>query len=349
MEIYLVGGRVRDELLGRKTSSERDFVVLHATEEEFFKRFPRAKKVGKKKCVYLVGRDEYVLSQASSIEEDLLDRDLTINAIARDQRGKIYAHPLSLSDLKRKVLRAISKENFEKDPLRVYRAARFAAVFPEFSLDPELLDILQVVGRDKALMEILSRERIASEILKALSAPAPSRFFESLINTRATSYWMEEVNRTCRVNDLSLIDECRGDEMAVWMGLCYCFLRSCGEVRGLDLLSSMIKRIGLPRRFKEGTHVFFRFFQWGVEFPNIPLGDRIEMLMYLDKKSLISPFFRVVEIVEGIGFHDEVKKHLEVIRSVHLPPSYRGLGPACREILLKMRIEALKDAGFAGL
>ncbi len=346
MEIYLVGGYIRDELLGRMPG-ERDFVVLHATEEEFFRRFPRAKKVGKRKCVYLIGRDEYVLSEFPSIEEDLFSRDLTINAIARDSSGRLYAHPLSFSDLEKGILRPISRKNFERDPLRVYRAARFAALFPRFSIHISLVHTLREIGGDGALMKTIAKERIASEVLKALSSPSPSRFFKLLIDCRATAYWMEEFTSTDYRDEYShFMDGCREDSLCVWLGFCYYFMETQGNIRGKDGLLAMTKRMGLPRKFIEATRLFCRFYPAFLDFSALSYEEKIRMLISLDKRGLVAPFFKMVDFIKGHSFLKEAERCLDLIKSVHLPPSLRGLGRRSGEMLLKMRIEVLKGAGL---
>ena len=152
MKIYLVGGAVRDRLLGRE-ARERDYVAVGATPEEMAARGLRP--VGSDFPVFIDPRtgDEYALARTErkvgrgyrgfvfhaapevTLEEDLARRDLTINAVALDERSGEMIDPFDgRGDLRRKRLRHVSPA-FAEDPLRVLRAARFAAMLPDFSLD----------------------------------------------------------------------------------------------------------------------------------------------------------------------------------------------------------------------
>ena len=146
MKKYLVGGAVRDKILGREVH-DRDFAIIGASREEFLKQYRGAKKVGRKDCVYIYKGEEYTLSDLSDIQEDLFHRDLTINAFAEDVKdGSIISHPNASNDLENKILRPVREENFLNDPLRVFRAARFAAEFPEFTVHPELIRIMRLTS-----------------------------------------------------------------------------------------------------------------------------------------------------------------------------------------------------------
>ncbi|MBP5202062.1 multifunctional CCA tRNA nucleotidyl transferase/2'3'-cyclic phosphodiesterase/2'nucleotidase/phosphatase, partial [bacterium] len=164
MKIYAVGGSVRDEILGIE-ANDRDFVVVGATEAEFLAKFPKAEKVGKSFPVFLVNGCEYAFARKErkngrgytgfdvefspdiTLEEDLKRRDITINAIAKDpdsQGG--YIDPFGgIEDIKNKRIVHVS-EAFAEDPLRVYRVARFAAKFPDFSVDSATIKLMNSIG-----------------------------------------------------------------------------------------------------------------------------------------------------------------------------------------------------------
>ncbi|HCA27939.1 MAG TPA: multifunctional CCA tRNA nucleotidyl transferase/2'3'-cyclic phosphodiesterase/2'nucleotidase/phosphatase, partial [Betaproteobacteria bacterium] len=145
MKVYRVGGAVRDELLGRK-GQDRDYVVVGATAEELIQQ--GFKPVGKDFPVFLHPRthEEYALARTErktargykgfhvhaapevTLEQDLARRDLTINAIARDAHGNLIDPFDGVGDLKAGVLRHVGPA-FIEDPVRVLRAARFAARF----------------------------------------------------------------------------------------------------------------------------------------------------------------------------------------------------------------------------
>jgi tRNA nucleotidyltransferase (CCA-adding enzyme) len=197
MEIYLVGGAIRDELLGLAVT-ERDWVVVGSTPKELLD--DGYYRVGKDFPVFLhpETHEEYALartesksgkghrgfvvdaSKTISLEEDLQRRDLTINAIARDQAGNIIDLVGGISDLKSKVLRHISPA-FSDDPLRVLRVARFLARFEHlgFSVSPETKTLMSAMTKAGQLLE-LTRERVFIELQKALNSASPWKFFELL-------------------------------------------------------------------------------------------------------------------------------------------------------------------------
>ncbi|MBR4490967.1 multifunctional CCA tRNA nucleotidyl transferase/2'3'-cyclic phosphodiesterase/2'nucleotidase/phosphatase, partial [bacterium] len=208
MKIYQVGGSVRDEILGIE-ANDRDFVVVGATEAEFLEKFPKAEKVGKSFPVFIVDGDEYAFARRErknghgytgfdvdfspkvTLHEDLKRRDITINAIATDPDfPDKFIDPFGgIEDIKNKRIVHVSKA-FAEDPLRVYRVARFAAKFPDFTVDPSTIEMMHSVG-DELLF--LSNERVWNELEKALSCPRPSRFFEILKDADLLKFHFPEV------------------------------------------------------------------------------------------------------------------------------------------------------------
>jgi tRNA nucleotidyltransferase (CCA-adding enzyme) len=194
MEIYLVGGAVRDRLLGLEVK-DRDWVVVGATPEEMTAR--GFKMVGADFPVFLhpETKEEYALARTErksgrgykgftvyagsdvTLEQDLARRDLTINAMAEDSSGRLIDPFHGADDLKRGILRHVSPA-FVEDPLRVLRVARFAARFdyPVAHATQELMQALVEAGE----METLVAERVWSELERALGEKQPVRFFEVL-------------------------------------------------------------------------------------------------------------------------------------------------------------------------
>jgi tRNA nucleotidyltransferase (CCA-adding enzyme) len=203
MQIYLVGGAVRDELLGLPVR-ERDWVVVGARPEELQAR--GFKPVGKDFPVFLHPRngEEYALARTErktgpgyrgfetlfspdvTLEQDLERRDLTINAIAKDPDGGGLIDPFGgQRDLGERVLRHVSAA-FVEDPVRVLRVARFAARFAPlgFKVAPETLDLMcEIAARGE--LDALVSERVWQETQRALEMPAPARFFEVLRDANA--------------------------------------------------------------------------------------------------------------------------------------------------------------------
>jgi tRNA nucleotidyltransferase (CCA-adding enzyme) len=197
MEIFEVGGAVRDALLGRPVK-ERDWVVVGATSDELEKLGYR--RVGKDFPVFLHPQtgEEYALARtetkvgpgyhgfdvdatpAVSLEEDLGRRDLTINAMARDASGKIIDPYGGQRDLAAKLLRHVS-DAFCEDPLRVLRVARFLARFHElgFTVADETISLMRAVV-EAGELRALRPERVWRETEQALREPSPQRYFETL-------------------------------------------------------------------------------------------------------------------------------------------------------------------------
>ena len=191
--LYLVGGAVRDELLGIENHDE-DYCVTGISFEVFKKIFPEANIRGKTFAVFDIDGKEFALARRErkagtghkefevetdtliTIEEDLARRDITINAIAKDVfTGKIIDPYKGKEDIKNKVIRAVTKA-FKEDPLRVYRVARFAAKFG-FSVD---MDTIKMMKELKQELNTISKERVYTEFSKALLTDNPSVFFEVL-------------------------------------------------------------------------------------------------------------------------------------------------------------------------
>lgn len=197
MEVYLVGGAVRDELLGLAVT-ERDWVVVGSSVKEMLAKGYRP--VGKSFPVFLhpQSKEEYAFARTErkkgrgyhgfqvyaspkvSLEEDLLRRDLTINAMAKSKIGEIIDPYGGRRDLQAKLLRHVS-DAFIEDPLRVLRTARFAARFASlgFTIADETLQLMRRVVETGELME-LTPERIWQETEKALVTESPGEFFTVL-------------------------------------------------------------------------------------------------------------------------------------------------------------------------
>ncbi len=211
MEIYLVGGAVRDALLGRPVE-ERDWVVVGATVEEMLALGYR--QVGRDFPVFLHPEtsEEYALARTErktgpghqgftvhadpsvTLEEDLIRRDLTVNAMARSVAGELIDPFGGQRDLADRILRHVS-DAFREDPLRVFRVARFTAVLHEFRVAAETRALMQSMAAADALSE-LSAERVWAELVKALMAEKPERFLEELLNSDAVDPWFVEFRST---------------------------------------------------------------------------------------------------------------------------------------------------------
>ena len=202
MQAYLVGGAVRDELLGLP-GGERDWVVTGASAKEMLSQ--GYKQVGKDFPVFLhpQSNEQYALARTErktgsgyygfevhasahvTLEEDLLRRDLTINAMAKNTAGEIIDLYGGQQDLNARILRHVSAA-FTEDPLRVLRVARFAARLglQGFTIADETLQLMRQVVDAKELQSLAS-ERIWQETQRALTTPSPVRFFSVLHRVQA--------------------------------------------------------------------------------------------------------------------------------------------------------------------
>ena len=211
MRIFLVGGAVRDKLLGRP-AGDRDHVVVGARPEDLLSL--GYKPVGKDFPVFLhpTTNEEYALArterktgpgyhgfvfQADSsvtLEQDLARRDLTINAIAEDAEGTLTDPFGGVADIKERVLRHISPA-FMEDPVRVLRVARFAARFAPlgFTLAPETMALMQHMVHDGEVDHLVP-ERVWAETRKALSEAQPSAFVSVLGECGALAVLFPEVD-----------------------------------------------------------------------------------------------------------------------------------------------------------
>ncbi|MGE5472079.1 MAG: multifunctional CCA addition/repair protein [Bacteroidota bacterium] len=209
MQIYLVGGAVRDEMLGR-ANADRDYVVVGATPQSMLAQGFRP--VGKDFPVFLHPRtnEEYALARTErksghgyhgftfhaapdvTLEQDLARRDLTINAMARGDDGKLVDPFGGERDIRDKILRHVGPA-FAEDPVRILRIARFAARFQDFSVAPETLALMRQMV-ESGEVDHLVAERVWQELATGLMEDRPSRLFEVLRDCAALARLLPEVD-----------------------------------------------------------------------------------------------------------------------------------------------------------
>ncbi len=210
MKAYMVGGAVRDALLGAP-ANDRDWVVVGATPEEMIAAGFRA--VGQDFPVFLhpATQEEYALARTErktapgyhgftfhadpsvTLEEDLARRDLTINAMAQDEAGHLIDPFGGQQDLRRKTLRHVSPA-FAEDPVRILRLARFAARYFDFAVAPETEALMRGMV-DSGEVDALVPERVWQELSRGLMERRPSRMFEVLRACGALARLLPEVDR----------------------------------------------------------------------------------------------------------------------------------------------------------
>lgn len=209
MQIYIVGGAVRDELLGRP-NADRDYVVVGASPE--IMQAKGFRPVGKDFPVFLhpQTQDEYALARTErksghgyhgftfhaapdvTLEQDLARRDLTINAMARGDDGRLVDPFGGQRDVQDKILRHVGPA-FAEDPVRILRLARFAARFADFSVAPETLELMRGMVRSGEVDHLVA-ERVWQELAKGLMEDHPARMFEVLRDCGALARLLPEVD-----------------------------------------------------------------------------------------------------------------------------------------------------------
>ena len=212
MDIYLVGGAIRDELLGLPVK-ERDWVVVGATPKELLTRGFRP--VGKDFPVFLhpVTHEEYALARTErktapgyygfsvhaapdvTLEDDLRRRDLTINAMARDVQGRLLDPYQGRRDLEARWLRHVSPA-FAEDPVRILRVARFSARYAPlgFRVAPETVELMRSMVASGEVDHLVP-ERVWAETVRALGESQPGQFFETLRACGALARIFPELDR----------------------------------------------------------------------------------------------------------------------------------------------------------
>jgi len=292
-KIYCVGGAVRDRLLGLPVR-DHDWVVVGSTPEEMVSR--GFKPVGADFPVFLHPgtHEEYALARTErktaagykgfnvyaapdvTLEQDLLRRDFTINAIAEDTDGKLIDPYHGQADLKAGVLRHVS-DAFAEDPVRILRGARFAARF-DFSFAPETLALMRRMVANGEV-DALVAERVWQELARGLMEKHPSRFFLTLRECGALKKILPEVDALfgvpqpahyhpeidCGVHVMMVIDDTAkhrcslevrfaalGHDLGKANTPADILPRHIGhEMRGVDLLKGLCARLRVPSESRD--------------------------------------------------------------------------------------------------
>lgn len=254
LQVYIVGGAVRDALLGRP-AGDRDWVVVGATPEEMVSRgfIP----VGGDFPVFLhpQSKEEYALARTErksgrgykgftfytgadvTLEEDLKRRDLTINAMAQTMTGELVDPLNGVADLQSHLFRHVGPA-FEEDPVRILRLARFAARFTDFSVAPETLALCRrmvATGEVDALVP----ERVWQELSRGLMSEKPSRMLAVLVDTGASERIMPEWHYSARV--AQLVDAAAAATVSLPLSARYALL--CLDT---DARAELAKRLRVP-------------------------------------------------------------------------------------------------------
>lgn len=358
METYLVGGAVRDELLGLPVH-ERDFVVVGSTEEAM--KAAGFRSVGRDFPVFLhpETQEEYALARTErktgpghqgfvchaspevTLDEDLARRDLTINAIARDDEGNLVDPYSGKKDLDARILRHVS-DAFSEDPLRILRVARFLAYLSPFgfSVDPSTTKLLKAMVAQGQLTE-LTPERVLLEMDKALATAKPEAFFTYLDEIGATKdLWPEITDHA--VQKLREIDATDKDA------------RFSALVMHLDekQISALCNRLKCTNQRRElSVLVATRLERWR-ELDTMEAVEVVDYLYDLDAIRKQERFEHFCVSAEALS-HDPSHKGLaqrwmdlaQQVREVKARDIADGLtGPAVGEAVRKAQVASIRSA-----
>ena len=265
MQIYLVGGAVRDTLLGLPVT-DRDWVVVGSSPQEMTAK--GFLSVGKDFPVFLhpVTKEEYALARTErktapgyhgfvfdttagvTLEQDLARRDITINSIAQDSTGQLIDPFGGQSDLAHKVLRHTSPA-FVEDPVRILRVARFAARFADFSVAEPTLQLMQdMVAQGE--VDALVPERVWQELSKGLMAAKPSRMLGLLAQSGALAKLLPQLADQ-NANRSPGLDHCPGLDAAAFAGASLPVRYACWLLPVLLQQSGALPQRLLPKVPKE--------------------------------------------------------------------------------------------------
>lgn len=291
MQIYLVGGAVRDQLLGLEVK-DRDWVVVGATPEEMIAEGFRP--VGKDFPVFLhpQTQEEYALARTErksgkgykgftfhtsadvTLEQDLIRRDLRINAMAMDENGQLIDPYHGQQDLEQRLLRHVS-DAFSEDPLRVLRVARFAARFAPlgFTVAADTLKLMRQLSSNDELLH-LSAERVWQEFERALNTRTPSTFLAVLSSCAALQKLMPELANS-NAADWVTID---ADSLTTSEERFAVLAHLISEQQTEQAVEALAERLRLPKRFPE---IAKDLQQWGAQlvgFNNLPPEAQLEVI-----------------------------------------------------------------------
>lgn len=362
MQIFKVGGAVRDRLLGRPVT-EVDWVVVGASAEEMLAK--GYKPVGADFPVFLHPKtgDEYALARTErksgrgyggftffaspevTLEEDLIRRDLTINAIAEDQNGVLTDPYHGQRDLQNKLLRHVSPA-FSEDPLRVLRVARFAARYAPlgFTVAPETMALMRHLSESGEL-QALTAERSWKETSRALMEPRPDVFVEVLRESGALQEILPEVATLFSASIgigqhmLAVLRQCAHHELPLtvrWAALL------CDVSKGgLELIAAVNARCKVPRDCQELAMLVGEFHTQGQRALELEPSALFELLQRFDVYRRPQRFEEFIACCEM-----NAKARPDSEGSGYPQADYlRGAAKAAREVNVKPLIES----GLKGL
>lgn len=356
-----MGGAVRDQLLGRPVS-ERDWVVVGASAEQLLAQ--GYLQVGKDFPVFLHPQthEEYALARTErkvqpgyhgfavhatpdvSLEEDLKRRDLTINAIAQAEDGRLIDPYGGQEDLQQCLLRHVSPA-FAEDPVRILRVARFAARFEQFEVAEQTLDLMRSMV-DSGEMDATVPERVWRETQRALTEQAPARFVEVLAQVGALSVVMPELTAlpkaVLRMQKIAREDALPEVRWAAWL-----------QPLMLPQIQSLQSRLRVPGHYAQLAVLMSQFAAALLTAPEASAAELLAMLQGCDALRRVERF---ALILRGVAAHaatlgqdfaatqDYLQQARALMAAVDVKPLLaQGLqGAALAQAMQQARLQALQ-------
>ena len=272
-----------------------------------------------------------------------------------------------MDDMKDRVLRLTSEEALVRDPLRVFRLARFAAELPDFSIAPESLELMRSFASccGGSLAE-LPRERVGREVMKAFAAPKPSRFFSVLHEAGCLDPWFGELVPAAEIpagplpwhdnsvleHTFEVMDRCAGHPLAVWMGLCHDLgkIRTeeailphhyGHELKGVELVKALGRRLCLPSHWIRAAVVGTALHMKGGMYGSLRSGTRRDMLCQLRDAHLGHDFWLLAGADGGWDWEPMAERDMNAMLKVHLPEEWCNRGEESGRRLRSMQCEAI--------
>ncbi len=360
MDVYLVGGAVRDSLLGLSVT-ENDYVVVGATEQEMLNAGYRT--VGKDFPVFLhpETQEEYALARTErktspghtgfvcyaspevTLEEDLLRRDLTINAIARSDSGELIDPLGGQADIACRSLKHVSSA-FIEDPLRVLRVARFYSRFYHlgFTVHSDTTALIVKMVNEGQIAE-LTAERIHGELNKALHTKDPAAFFDYLHLVGAHEFLWPEI-RNDDIENLRKVSSTNIPSLQIET----CF---AGLTMNLDnaLLTNLCQRLKCSNSRTETSGLVAKFLAKWVLLSELDAEEIISLLQQTDALRKRARFDAFNAICANISNNKTLPARwchfLDLIANVRASDIDTGeTGPALGKAIREARIKRVKAA-----
>jgi tRNA nucleotidyltransferase (CCA-adding enzyme) len=361
MKIYLVGGAVRDELLGLPVK-EKDYVVVGATVADMQRL--NFKQVGKEFPVFLHPKtgEEYALARKErkvaagyqgfefdtspevTLTEDLSRRDLTINAMAKDENGQIFDPFHGQEDLHNKILRHVSSA-FSEDPVRILRIGRFLARYQHlgFHVADETLALMQQMTKAGEVNALVA-ERVWKELERALAEPNPEQFFIILNKCGALPILFPEFNLALQLPALTTAATLTQETVIRFAALLYSLDR--------EAIAALCHRYRAPNAYRELAQLVSAHYVTALNAENLSADEWVSLFYAIDafrREARAKQFLMVCKMiaaVKNVIFHEaNYLAYLNAARSVDVQ-SLIAQGFANEKLAAKLKCERQQKIAY---